>query len=147
MITKVKIIRWASGSLLVLSALNLPLVFIATFFALAGSAPAYYYLLIGLGYLALLLSLAFITRRPETKIIYMVLMILISVGIILTGLHLDERFWSRHNANLCSELRAEPSCKETACGFSCEDFHGAGFSTDAGICKDKDPSLCRPPTP
>src|SRR4030095_14281642 len=100
MTTKVKIIRWASGSFLVLGALTLPFIFIATLFALAGSAPAYYYLFIGFGYLSLMLSLVLIRRNPETKIIYMVLMILIPAGLIFTGLHLDERFWSKHNADL-----------------------------------------------
>lgn len=146
MTTRVKIIRWASGFFLVLGALTLPFLFIATLFALAGSAPAYYYLLIGLGYLSLMLSLVFIRRKPETRIIYIVLMFLIPAGLIFTGLHLDERFWSKHNADLCSELRAEPSCNETACGFSCENFHGFGFATGAGICEDKDLTLCRPTT-
>ncbi len=147
MIIKVKVIRWASGFLLALGVLILPFALIATLFALAGSAPAHYYLLIVFGYLALLLSLAFIARRPDTRIVYVLLMITIPAGLIATGFHLDERFWSKHNADLCSELRAEPSCTETACGFSCEDFHGAGFSTGADICKDKDLDLCRPPTP
>ena len=140
--TRSKTIRWAFSFLLALSILAFPFFLFYELFGLAGSAPAYYYLFIAMGYLALILSLIIIVWKPGIKNIPIVLMILVPAGLILTGLYLDSRFWSQHNADLCAELRAEPSCKEDACGFSCDKFHGYGFATGAGICKDKDLSLC-----
>jgi len=43
---------------------------------------------------------------------------------------------------LCEELRAEPSCLEDECGFSCSNFQGMGFITGLSVCRDKDPKLC-----
>ena len=142
MITRAKIIRWIFSLLLALVILASPFFLFYGLFGLAGSAPAYYYLLVIVGYLALIVSLIIIIWKPGTRNIPMTLMILVPAGLVFTGLYLDSRFWSQHNENLCAELRAEPSCKEDACGFSCDKFHGYGFTTGASICKDKDLNLC-----
>ncbi len=63
---------------------------------------------------------------------------------MIIGFNLDSSFWEEHNENLCEELRAEPSCVEDACGFSCDNFRGQdiGFVTSGSVCKDKDMTLC-----
>ena len=56
----------------------------------------------------------------------------------------NARFWSEHNNDLCVELRKNPTCVESTCGFTCPDFYGkgSGFVTGGSICADKDMSLC-----
>jgi len=67
------------------------------------------------------------------------------LGWIILGLGniIDVKQVKEENQKLCLELRAEPSCKEDACGFNCSDFHGAGFFTGGSVCNDKDMSLCQ----
>ncbi len=66
------------------------------------------------------------------------------LGWVISGLGYmtDLKQIEEENSRLCSELRAEPSCVETACGFRCDDYRGYGLSTSYSICADKEERLC-----
>jgi len=137
-----KIIRIISIIFLVISIILLPFLGIGILFGLAGSTANYFYL-IGISYLTLIISLIISIFRYKFFLIVIISIILMGVGFTL-----DSNFWEKNNAELCEDLRAEPSCVESVCGFTCESFgeHGFGFTTSGSICKDKDMGLCREKT-
>lgn len=131
---KLKILSALIFALLVVAA---PFVLIVTLFGLAGST-AEYHLLILAGYAGLLAFSLTGIFRPNY-----VFFSAIPLALLVAGVMLDGRFWTKHNATLCVDLRKEPSCIESACGFTCSNWNGAGFTTAGTICADKDMSLCR----
>jgi len=54
------------------------------------------------------------------------------------GSALDSQQATSANNQLCLDLRADATCTEDACGFTCSDI-----IAPSSICKDKDPSLCQ----
>lgn len=134
-----KIIKIISILLLAISLILSPFVGIAILFGLAGST-AKYYTLIGISYLTLIISLIISIFRYKFFPV-----VIISIMLMIIGINLDSNFWEEHNENLCEELRAEPSCVEDACGFSCDNFRGQdiGFVTSGSVCSDKNMTLCQ----
>ena len=146
--TRSKIIRWVFSFLLILVIWPSPYFLFYGLASLAAPVRAYSSLLFIVGgYLALIVSLIIILWKPGIRNIPIALMILVPAGLIPAGLYLGQQFTIRYmrgeyNDKLCAELRAEPSCKEDACDFTCEKFHGHSFTTGASICKNKDMNLC-----
>ena len=125
------------GILLALAVVAFPFFGLGIIFGLAGSNSTHY-VLMGVGYFGLVVF-------SLTKIItgrYFPLVI-VSLIVLISGIILDQQFWDDHNAELCAELRAEPSCRETACGFDCDNFNGFGFVTSYEVCEDKSAELCK----
>lgn len=117
--------------------MGLPVFGLGILFGLAGDT-ATYFVLIAIGYLGVVsFSLASIYRYKFS------LAVLVSIFVITGGVVLNDNFWKAHNANLCYELRNNPTCVEDKCGFTCSDVGGGiGFSTGGSICKDKNMDLC-----
>jgi len=131
-----KFISTISKLIFIITVILLPFLAMGVILGLAG-ATAKYYVLFTIGYLALIPSSFVCIFKYKFYPVMLLAALLLSSGIVL-----DATFWAKHNADLCGELRAEPSCVEDECGFTCEDFHGGGFVTGASICRDKDPGLC-----
>ncbi|MEK6758014.1 MAG: hypothetical protein AABX88_02700 [Nanoarchaeota archaeon] len=134
-----KIIKIISIIILVISVLLLPVFGIYILFGLAGDSSKYF-ILMSLGYIGVIISAILSIFKYKFFPV-----IIISILLIIIGGTLDNMFWNDVDANLCKELRAEPSCIEDECGFQCSDFPSgseSGFTTGGGICKDKDMSLC-----
>jgi hypothetical protein len=135
---KQNIIRTISLGLLIISVSLAPFLGIGILFGLAGSNQSHF-ILIALGYLGVIVfSLLSVLSQKFFPIIF------VSILIVVTGLVLDQQFWSEHNSDLCAELRSDPSCVEDACGFSCENFRGGevGMVVPASICPDKPVDSC-----
>lgn len=131
-----KNVKLLSGVIFVLSLLGLPFAYVGTLLGLAGSEPVYP-AVIAVGYIGVVIfSFVSIFKQKFFPAI------LISIVVVIVGNTLDSRFWKKENDQTCRELRAEPSCVEDVCGFTCTSFHGMGFVTGAGICRDKDLMLC-----
>lgn len=120
--------KLANKVILVFLGLSFPILGLGILFGLAGSTSEYY-LLIAIGYFAGIIFS--IIGFFKTKFIYGSFA---GVALIVIGFTLDGIFWSDHNAQLCEELRAEPSCIEDETGFDCKNFKGIQFSTGKGIC-------------
>lgn len=88
-------------------------------------------------------TIAFLFGLVSFRKSYFLLISLLGWTIFGLGNMVDKKQVREENQKLCIELRAEPTCKEDACGFNCSNFHGAGFVTGGSICNDKDMSLCR----
>lgn len=130
--TMPKTIKTLSTLILIVSILLFPLLGIGIIFGLAGST-AKYFILIGFGYVGIVISSLVCIFRPKYYPA-----ILISLALIIVGGIGDARFWSQHNAQLCADLRADPTCVESSTGFQCTDFRGeGGFSVGGGICEEK----------
>lgn len=135
-----KFVRNASIVLLVICLLFLPIMLLGGIYGLAGSTSSHF-VLIWIGYIGLIISSAVCLFKYK-----FFPAIIISIILIIIGVFLNDSFWNQHNDQLCSELRAEPSCTEDECGFTCSNFQGVGFVTGGSVCKDKDASLCREKT-
>ena len=85
--------------------------------------------------------IAFIFSLLAFKKSYFLYASLIGWMIFGLGSSADHRKALDENDRLCMELRADSSCVEDECGFTCPDM-----VTGAGICKDKDLSLCQQKT-
>ncbi len=131
-----KTIKITSIIIFTISLLTIPFFGIAILFGIAGSTASYF-IIIALGYVGLVISSFVCIFRYK-----FFPAIIISIVAIILGGTLDSKFWKNENSNTCQELRAEPSCIEDECGFTCSSFNGSGFTTGAGICKDKDINLC-----
>lgn len=132
-----KIIKIISIVCFVCSLAISPLMLGVGLFGLAGSTASYF-VIIWLGYIGLVIF-SFISYRHYKFFPF----VIISLLAIVIGLTLDTNFWKKHNSDLCTELRSNPTCVEDACGFTCSDVDGVGFVTNYKICGDKDVNLCK----
>ena len=107
-----------------------PIMFLGTLFGLAGS-DGRYFVLIGLAYVgAILFSIATLFDRKYFRW----LLGCYAAGVL--GLAMDAQFWSYVNRGLCSQLRSDPSCLETADGFICQNSAKYGnFITPKSVCR------------
>lgn len=131
-------VKKTSKFISVVSILLSPFALIIILFGLSGS-DSRSFLLIGLGYFGVILFSLISVRRYKFFI-----GIIISLILIIAGVILDHIFWAEENSNICKEVKADPSCVESACGFQCSDFKnsGTGATIPGTVCKDKDMSLC-----
>jgi hypothetical protein len=125
------LIRGLSAAILFLCAAAFPFLYLGTVFGLAG-ATSTYYVVFALGYLSLAFSSLVSFFKP-----WFYPAILLSIGVMITGIVLDTRFWKSHNEKLCRELRANPTCVESETGFNCENVNGFGMTVSSVICEDR----------
>ena len=112
---------------LVILALFSPILLIVILFGISGGATTEYYLMMAVSYiLAIVFSLLALRNK---KFLFGVVFSIFTFS--LAG-HFIDQFWAKHNAELCVELRKNPSCIESKTGFRCD-----GFSTGIGICKSR----------
>lgn len=121
-------LKWVAIFLSASQILFSPIVLFFVLFGLSGSYPPPFYI-IGIAYF-----ISIIASLISIRFIKALILIPFCFVAIYMGNSLDQDFWDEHNKNLCKELRANKTCKESASGFSCDDFHGGGFSVAIGIC-------------
>jgi len=124
-----KPIQIANTIIIVFAGLFLPFLGLGIIFGLAGST-SHYYALIAISYIGILLFGILTYFRPKFFIGTVTCCLL-----IITGFALDSLFWKRNNADLCKEIRVEPSCTESESGYVCTNFDGANISFPKSVCK------------
>lgn len=55
--------------------------------------------------------------KPKFMYSYIIFFIFIIFGVVY-----DNHFWENENNDLCNELRKNPTCVESECGFRCTNF-------------------------
>lgn len=129
-------VRILCSLILIIEILIFPLIAIGLLFGSVGSSAGYF-VLIDIGFVGIFIFSITSLIKPKWFPA-----VIVSTVFIVLGYHLNVAFWDKENSNLCLELRANPTCVEDECGFSCSNVDGFGFSTGGSICRDKNMKLC-----
>lgn len=130
-----KIIKIASITILIISLMLLPFFWRDFFFGIAGDSTLFF-ILMGLGYLGIIVSSIVCIFRYKAFPAILVFILILVIAIILEN-------YFKHDDDLCAELRFNPTCNEDECGFTCSNFGGRILSKSGSVCRDKDMDLCK----
>lgn len=130
-----KIIKISSITILIVSLVSLPFFWKDFFFGIAGDSTLFF-VLMGLGYLGIIISSIICIFRYKIFPAILVFILILASAIIL-----DNSF--KHDDDLCAELRFNQTCTEDECGFTCSNIGGRALSKNGSVCRDKDMDLCK----
>lgn len=118
--------------LLILWGVSLPVGIFFGAFGLVGSTASYIAISV-ISYLFIpIICLYALFKQKGLALIWIAL---IFIGL---GFHLDQKFWTKHNADYCTQLRSDPNCTEDEHGFRCFDPEtNTGSMAPKSICADE----------